>query len=101
MMEEEQAPAWFTDMQRGDFKVGDEVVVTLGECMIGAHHGLQEEGARGTVIGLNSIDEGHPIAVSFRQPLPVNGGRFWTYAPAELRHFDLMAHIAAIAAQAS
>jgi hypothetical protein len=93
MPDDDSPPQWFVDSQRGDFKVGDEVVVALGECRIGSHHGLQEIGARGTVIGLNSIDEGHPIAVSFRQPLPVNGGRFWTYAPAELRRFDWRAEL--------
>lgn len=100
---DDEAPQWFTDAQRGDFKVGDEVTIDLGECSVGGRHGSQEQNVRGMVIGTDGLGspypDSHPICVLFRWPLPLTRSYLtvWWYAPSELRHFDIMAAIAEIA----
>lgn len=92
-MSDDQPPEWFTALQAHSFAIGDEVVITLhGECPRGVHHGDQEIGVRGTVIGLdggNGAPAGHTVWVHFRHPLPVRGSS-WYYAPGELQAFDLV-----------
>lgn len=96
-MSEDEAPAWFTEAQRGTWKAGDDVIVTLGECHIGGHHGTEEISARGIVIWTDGPGD-HPIMVYFRHPLGGSQGdgqgRFgWTYAAGELRPDDTLAQI--------
>ncbi len=93
MMEDEAPPQWFTESQRPRFDIGSEVVVTLSECPRGVHHGDQERGVRGMVIGVDGghgAPEGHPIWVHYRGILPVKG-RSGFYAPGELEPFDVQA----------
>lgn len=86
---------WFTDMRQREldqFKVGDEVVVTLhGECKPYILHGEREVGKRGIILSKTATHRGedHPLWVMFHRPLD---GRTTSlcYAPGELRHFDML-----------
>lgn len=96
-MDDDSPPAWYTDAYRPVWGTGDDVVIDLGECRrIGGLHGTQEQGVRGIVVGVDGCDASHPVAVLFNDPLPAKG-RIGYYAPHELRRFDVMAHIAALA----
>lgn len=91
MSDDEQPPAWFTESQRGTFKIGDEVVVTLhGECHRGVKHGDQEIGIRGIVVATDDPGD-HPIRVYFRHPLPLTRSylRASSYTAGELKPFDM------------
>jgi hypothetical protein len=93
--DEQEAPAWFTEARQGSWKVGDQVVVTLGECQVGGHHGMEEYGVRGFIveIGAERSAPDHPYVVYFYRPLDGSRGsgqgrQSWTYAGGELRRFD-------------
>ncbi len=97
----QEMPAWLSEMRQREldqFKVGDEVMVTLhGECNPYILHGDRERGVRGIVLSTTATHRGeeHPIWVMLRQPL--GGMTSSCYTPGELRKFDIMAEIQRIA----
>lgn len=93
-----EAPAWFTEAQRGDWQCGDRVRVSLDECRL---HGTREAGVTGTVLSVDAPETfkgspamSHPYLVWFDHPVgqktPIE---FWYYAASELRPYDPMAEI--------
>jgi hypothetical protein len=89
----DEPPAWFTEAQRGTFKVGDRVTVVLSECPRGVRHGEQEHGITGLVIDTDGREKDHPITVWFDRPpwLTRSYLRSSCYAAGELRPFNPLA----------
>lgn len=89
MTDEDAPPAWFTEAQRARTEaltVGQRVRIDLGECRgVTRHHGTQEQGAMGTVIGISPEprEPGHPFIVLFDRQLRALGCTS-AYSAAEL-----------------